>query len=52
MKNVRYEITEELHKDFKSTCAKDGKGMKQVIIELMKFYIDSKNDLTKNIPSV
>jgi len=41
-------VDSELHKDFKIACAKNSRSLKEVIIELIKFYIVQTNAKQKN----
>jgi hypothetical protein len=42
-KNLQIGIDSELHKEFKIAVAKNSKSLKEVIIELIKYYIIQTN---------
>lgn len=47
MKKFLVEIPEDLHKDFKVSCAKNGDSMNEAFIELMKYYVVTTNEPLK-----
>ena len=40
IKNINFEISEDLHSDFKSQCAQKRKSMGKVITELILDWLD------------
>ena len=44
MKLTHYKLTEELHKEFKVACAKEGKTMQEVFLILVKVWIKGNAD--------
>ena len=48
MKKILLEITEDTHRDFKLACVTNGQSLKDALIELIHYYIDSEPKLKQD----